>query len=71
MVILKWVWQRWKPDDVAEDRLALMLLGGIAVALVVWAVPAIELAPGLERANAFFLLCLSASIIWWRVEGQD
>ena len=28
MVILKWVWRRWKPDDAAEDRLALMLLGG-------------------------------------------
>ena len=71
MVILKWVWRRWKPDDAAEDRLALMLLGGIAGALVVWAAQTFELAPGLERANAFFLVCISASIIWWRVEGHN
>jgi hypothetical protein len=48
-----------------------MLLGGIAGALLVWAAQSFELAPGLERANAFFLMCLSASIIWWRLNGQD
>jgi hypothetical protein len=48
-----------------------MVLGGIAGALLGWAAQTFELAPGPERANAFFLMCLSASIIWWRVEGQD
>ena len=60
----------WEDFD-SGSWLALMLLGGIAGALLGWAVQTVELAPGPERANAFFLVCLSASIIWWRVEGQD
>ena len=60
----------WEDFD-SGSWLALMLLGGIAGALLGWAAQTVELAPSAERANAFFLMCLSASIIWWRVEGQD
>ena len=60
----------WEDFDTG-NWLALTALGGIAGALLVWAAQTFELAPEPERANAFFLMCLSASIIWWRVEGQD